>query len=559
MNNRILEIVKNTELLNVDDIEILEKEISKYPFIQSFRAVQLLATHRFQDQNYTGKLSQTAAFTTDKKILYQLIHQKEIKKEKVAISEEVKNKTITEEISPVSKVEKLNETSKSKYQEIEIEQVDFPKQVFIDGELNRILFEGEENFLNEETEVIDLEATQESGEIVTFSKDGSSGEFKSEKIEILSIPIDSEPLNRLAEENTESLPENLISIENSFQEIDEKNNFTKENSKENTDNNKNDLSDSTAKFTAETIINEDQIKSEEEIVESGSELSFHGETEFLPNIKIEIKKEVTPYLRPENKISKHEAEMQKLIAEVEAKMKKEPSKKTEIDDYSINNDLNFTGISHDESPEILAKNEDSPDISDKQISAEQPKPEWKPLDLSSKKSTFRNNEILKSDKSELPEEIEQNYSEESHSDVEDLANSKVFESTPENIVEEPKEISAVIEESNVPVFFNTWQNWLKLKPEPPVLKEDSKLKAIENFIEREPRISKLKDENSFVVKERGDNISHLMTETLANLYLDQKLYTKAQKAFELLIEKDPAKADRFREKIQNIKSLKNQK
>ena len=50
-----------------------------------------------------------------------------------------------------------------------------------------------------------------------------------------------------------------------------------------------------------------------------------------------------------------------------------------------------------------------------------------------------------------------------------------------------------------------------------------------------------------------------MTETLANLYLDQKLYSKAQKAFELLIEKNPEKADNFNEKLLKIKELRNQR
>jgi hypothetical protein len=49
MNNRIVEILQNPDLLVFNDIEILENEISKSPFVQSFRAVQLLATHRFKE------------------------------------------------------------------------------------------------------------------------------------------------------------------------------------------------------------------------------------------------------------------------------------------------------------------------------------------------------------------------------------------------------------------------------------------------------------------------------------------------------------------------------
>ena len=46
-----------------------------------------------------------------------------------------------------------------------------------------------------------------------------------------------------------------------------------------------------------------------------------------------------------------------------------------------------------------------------------------------------------------------------------------------------------------------------------------------------------------------------MTETLANLYVEQKLYAKAIKAYEVLIEKHPQKEERFNEKIQEIKDL----
>jgi hypothetical protein len=42
------------------------------------------------------------------------------------------------------------------------------KHLYVNGERNRILFEGEENFLEDDTfETIDLESTLESGSIVT--------------------------------------------------------------------------------------------------------------------------------------------------------------------------------------------------------------------------------------------------------------------------------------------------------------------------------------------------------------------------------------------------------
>ena len=117
-----------------------------------------------------------------------------------------------------------------------------------------------------------------------------------------------------------------------------------------------------------------------------------------------------------------------------------------------------------------------------------------------------------------------------------------------------REIPSILD-SNVPGFINTWQSWLKIDRTAEVEKEkiEIKEKAIEAFIENNPKISQLKDESSFVIKERNDDISHLMTETLAKLYTEQKLYSKAIQAYQILIGKHPDKKSYFEEKIQEVK------
>ena len=86
-----------------------------------------------------------------------------------------------------------------------------------------------------------------------------------------------------------------------------------------------------------------------------------------------------------------------------------------------------------------------------------------------------------------------------------------------------------------------------------------KNKVIDNFIENEPKISKLKENSDFVIKEKSDDISHLMTETLAKLYTEQKLYSKAIKAYEILSNKFPDKKSEFADKIKEIKELRQNK
>lgn len=190
MNTRLLEIIKNPDLLVINDIEILEKEISRQPYVQSYRALYLLGVHRFSENQYAEKLSETAAYTTDKKILYHLIHKKNIVSEAVVEVQEALHEPNTENEFPLeaetveendskSKVEKLISLPVETFLEVKAELPDLPPKVYTEGELNRILFEGEEDFLNEESEEIDLEATKEAGTLIIASKDNSSGEFAS--------------------------------------------------------------------------------------------------------------------------------------------------------------------------------------------------------------------------------------------------------------------------------------------------------------------------------------------------------------------------------------------
>ena len=134
--------------------------------------------------------------------------------------------------------------------------------------------------------------------------------------------------------------------------------------------------------------------------------------------------------------------------------------------------------------------------------------------------------------------------------------SKIEEKKPEKPLQKEKESPQKTEDSNVGRFINTWQNWLKLDrkndAEDPAKIKD---KIIENFIENNPKISQLKEDISYVVKEKKDDISHLMTETLAKLYIEQKLYTKAIKAYEILSDKHPEKKSYFAGKIEEIKDF----
>jgi len=90
--------------------------------------------------------------------------------------------------------------------------------------------------------------------------------------------------------------------------------------------------------------------------------------------------------------------------------------------------------------------------------------------------------------------------------------------------------------------------------------EEKKKKAdiIDRFIEANPKISPIKQTAitaSAQLDINKDDSSYLMTETLARVYLEQKKYTKAIQAYEILILKYPEKITFFADRISDIKIL----
>ena len=611
MNGRILELARNPELFQIKDLELLNSEINRHPYIQSLRALHLLGTHRLKPENYANELSVTAAYTTDKKILYQLINSVEEVKPSI---ESVLEPFVDEEITA--------EEAANKFTKIESVVVETPKAVYVKGELNRILFEGEEDFLERETETIDLESTIESGTIVTQKSEPET--IRTTEPEF----FEAKDAENFSKENI--IKEEIIAgekplIENkseqSFHEIESFLPEVKiEPDVENTEASKDpDFTESTdaETFSKEAIVEEEVISEDKPVIQDSSKISFHATAEFLPEVKIvsnlretEIKEIIKPVL------NKHEEEMKRLIAEVEAKMKASKRQKT-LEETPISADINFSETqtfevkkTEDKEPEeinkeIIEEKEETvkkklqiaekPQVKATEISeeptetkadsAQEKKPEWKPMSF----STNIPDALISTQKEETPGEKEKFTAEKIITEKQATTDALQEKTQPveqpilnvsfftENVsslntkqdkkpILEEKKATESPEDSNVSTFINTWQSWLKIdrtKVEAVEKIEISiteiKNKVIENFIEKEPRISKLKEESDFVIKERNDDISHLMTETLANLYTDQKLFAKAIKAFGLLSEKHPEKKAHFDDKIKEIKELRQNK
>jgi len=120
-------------------------------------------------------------------------------------------------------------------------------------------------------------------------------------------------------------------------------------------------------------------------------------------------------------------------------------------------------------------------------------------------------------------------------------------------------------EANEKHSFNEWLQLTKFSPIKREISESAeidvekikKLELIDKFIETNPKIPAIKDSiiAPVVSEQKNENTNHLMTETLAKIYLEQKKYQRAIQAYEILILKYPEKSSFFADRIKNIKEL----
>ena len=148
-------------------------------------------------------------------------------------------------------------------------------------------------------------------------------------------------------------------------------------------------------------------------------------------------------------------------------------------------------------------------------------------------------------------------------------NDTISENKSESVIELGKPIDFTPNEKH------SFQEWLQLSRTQPIdrsiennsktfedsMEEERKKKAalIDKFIETNPKIAPIKPGTAPAPQfelNSSDN-THLMTETLARVYLEQKKYQKAIQAYEILILKYPEKSSFFADRISEIRNLQN--
>ena len=644
METRIIDLIKNPETLRVEDLNLLETEIEKFPYMQSLRAIYLLGVHRFYNENFSKELAKTAAYTTDKRILYNLINKtnenmaaalaasafpfktdlatktpkiQEVKTEAIPAPAEVKieektdlvTETQSTEISePVSFVEEnkneeaqavnnvtpsIPDVSPIEEPQVEVlspektetEKTELTAAEYIAAEMAKLksgaateepaIAEKEENI--ETTETIEIISETEKEEILVEkvkAEEISPIEIVEEKEVEVEVEIETEPVEEerfsaeeLASPDTFNLrkpKETTIDFYNRKQT-----GFVEETpaQKENIYSSEKPISEKPAEKEEEKETNisfyvQKQAESIEETPAQKEDFYSAKTTSESPAEKEERGTTIDFYARKQTSFVEETAQKEDFYSAKttsESSVEKE-EKETTIDFYARKQTsfVEETPAQKEDFYSAKTTSESSAENEERETTIDFYASKKADSDAQEEQTSYSPVNIYQKqiDTEKEAAEVSKNLvQEENISTTEEAANSEKAEIETEKVSEVVKPTS----NSNVTSFISTWKSWLKIDRSEIVTpsEQDKKAAIIDKFIENNPKISPIKEDVDFIVKEKSNDISHLMTETLAQLYVEQKLYTKAIQAYKILQEKHPEKTEEFEERIEEIKKSRN--
>ena len=646
METRIIDLIKNPETLRVEDLSLLETEIEKFPYMQSLRAIYLLGVHRFYNENFSKELAKTAAYTTDKRILYNLINKtnenmaaalaasafpfktdlatktpkiQEVKSEAIPAPAEVKieektdlvTETQSVEISePVSFVEEnKNEKAQAVNNETpsipdvspieepqadilspektETEKTELTAAEYIAAEMAKL----KSGAATEEPAIAEKEENIETTETIEIISEAEKEEILVEEVKAEEIP----PIEIVEEKEVEVEAEPVEEERFSAEELASPDTFNLRKPKETTIDFYNRKQTG---FVEETPAQKENIYSSEKPIsekpaekeeEKETNISFYAQkqaesieetpaqkedfysaktTSESPAEKEERETTIDFYARKQTSFVE-ETPVQKedfYSAETTSESSTEKEKRETTIDFYARKQTSFVEetpaqkedfYSAKTTSESSTENEERETTIDFYASkkansdAQEEQTSYSPVNIYQKQI-----DTEKEDTAEVSKNLVQ---EENISTTEEVANSEKPEPKAEIETEKVSEVVKPTSSSNVTSFISTWKSWLKIDRSEIVTpsEQDKKAAIIDKFIENNPKISPIKEDVDFIVKEKSNDISHLMTETLAQLYVEQKLYTKAIQAYKILQEKHPEKTEEFEERIEEIKKSRN--
>ena len=612
METRIIDLIKNPETLRVEDLNLLETEIEKFPYMQSLRAIYLLGVHRFYNEHFPKELAKTAAYTTDKRILYNLINKtnenmaaalaasafpfktefttktpalQEIKIEETPIHTEeevVENTDLIVENQPVEISEPVSFVEENTNDEQQATNIEIPsipdvspveepqysapsperseyeqKKLAIDEYIAAEMAKLKSGIATEAPSIVEKEEDIKPVKAVeTISETEKEEEVAVEEVKAEEIsPIEAvEEKEVEVETETEPIATETEEERFSAEELASPSTFNLKKPKETTIDFYNRKQTGYAEETSAT--KEDYYSSakpvEEENKVKETTVDFYAKKQAEPVEETPVQKEDIYFSEKTAENEERETTIDFYARKQTGFVEETPAQKENnySSESSTENEARGTNI------DFYASKKTNPDAQEEQKSA------YSPVDIYQKPIETKNTE------KDEPVEVYKNpvdfYSsknkpvqeEENVSATEEVvANSE----KPKTELEKVSEVVKPASNSNVTSFISTWKSWLKIDRSEIVTpsEQDKKAAIIDKFIENNPKISPIKEDVDFIVKEKSNDISHLMTETLAQLYVEQKLYTKAIQAYKILQEKHPEKTEEFEERIEEIKKSRN--
>ncbi len=633
METRIIDLIKNPETLRVEDLSLLETEIEKFPYMQSLRAIYLLGVHRFYNEHFPKELAKTAAYTTDKRILYNLINKtnenmaaalatspfpfktefttktpalQEIKieetpihtEEEVVESTDLVVETQSVEISePVSFVEEnTNEEQQTTNNEtpsipdvppVEEPQYNAPsperseyeqKKLAIDEYIAAEMAKLKSGTTTEEPSTIEREEDVEPVKAVETISETEKEEIAVEEVkteEITPVEVEEEKV-----EETESIATETEEERFSAEELASPSTFNLKKPKETTIDFYNRkqtgyVEETSAKPVEENKVKETTVdfytKKQAESVEEApapKEDFYSAKTTSESSTKNEERETTIDFYTRKQAESVEEIPVQKedfLSVKTTSESSTENEERETTIDFYARKQTGFveeTPAPKEDHYSVKTASESSTENEEKETTIDFYASKKANSNVQEEQTSYSPVNIYQKQidtEKEDAAEISKNLVQEENISTEEAANNE----KPEPKVEiEPEKVSEVVKptsNSNVTSFISTWKSWLKIDRSEIVTpsEQDKKAAIIDKFIENNPKISPIKEDVDFIVKEKSNDISHLMTETLAQLYVEQKLYTKAIQAYKILQEKHPEKTEEFEERIEEIKKSRN--